>query len=237
MLGYNSLSIPCQTSMNILALDTSTEYCSVALWCDGVLYERGTLAGQTHSEILLSMLDSVLSEGGMRLEGLDGIAYGQGPGSFTGLRIACAVAQGLAYSVGIPLVGIGTLHAMAAACGAERVMCCLDARMQEVYHAAYVRAGDGYLEVSAPRVCAPAAVPGVAGDAWTGCGSGFAVYGDVLRQRYGAALAVVDDSVHPRAGDMARLAVPVLLAGKGVAAEDAAPLYVRDKVALKTVER
>ena len=237
MLGYNSLSLPRSASMNILALDTSTEYCSVALWRDGALCEQGAPAGQTHSEILLGMVDSVLTEGGVQLEALDGIAYGQGPGSFTGLRIACAVAQGLAYSFGIPLVGIGTLHTMAAACGAGRVLCCLDARMQEVYHAAYVRSGDGYVEVSAPRVCAPEAVPGVAGDAWTGCGSGFAVYGDVLRQRYGAALAVVDGSVHPHAGDMARLAVPVLLAGGGVAAEDAAPLYIRDKVALKTVER
>jgi len=223
--------------MNILALDTSTEYCSVALWCDGVLHEHGVLAGQTHSEILLGMVDTALTAGGVRLAALDGIAYGQGPGSFTGLRIACAVAQGLAYSAGIPLIGIGTLHAMAAACGAERVICCLDARMQEVYHAAYIRSGDEYREVSAPRVCAPAAVPGVSGQAWTGCGSGFVVYGDMLRQRYGAALAVVDDSVHPHAGDMARLAVPELLAGRGVAAEDAAPLYIRDKVALKTVER
>ncbi|MDH4294437.1 MAG: tRNA (adenosine(37)-N6)-threonylcarbamoyltransferase complex dimerization subunit type 1 TsaB, partial [Betaproteobacteria bacterium] len=136
--------------MNILALDTSTEYCSVALWRDGALCEQGAPAGQTHSEILLGMVDSVLTEGGVRLEALDGIAYGQGPGSFTGLRIACAVAQGLAYSFGIPLVGIGTLHTMAAACGAGRVLCCLDARMQEVYHAAYVRSDDGYVEVSAP---------------------------------------------------------------------------------------
>jgi len=158
--------------MNILALDTSTDYCSVALWRDGVVHERGALAGQSHSEILLDMVDAVLAEGGIRLAVLDGIAYGKGPGSFTGLRIACAVAQGLAYAVGIPLVGIGTLHAMAAACGAPRVICCLDARMQEVYHAAYVRENGGYVELSAPRVCAPAAVPELAGDAWAGCGNG-----------------------------------------------------------------
>lgn len=223
--------------MNILALDTSTDYCSVALWRDGVVHERGALAGQSHSEILLDMVDAVLADGGVRLEALDGIAYGRGPGSFTGLRIACAVAQGLAYAVGIPLVGIGTLHAMAAACGAPRVICCLDARMQEVYHAAYVREGDSYQELSAPLVCAPAAAPELAGDAWTGCGNGFAVYGDVLRQRYGAALAVVEDAVHPHARDMAQLAVPMLAAGRGLAAEEAAPLYIRDKVALKTAER
>lgn len=223
--------------MNILALDTSTEYCSVALWRDGVMHERGAPAGQTHSEILLGMVDAVLADGGMRLAALDGIAYGQGPGSFTGLRIACAVAQGLAYPSGIPLAGIGTLHAMAAACGAARVVCCLDARMREVYHAAYVREGDEYVEISAPRACAAAAVPELPGGAWTGCGSGFTVYGEALRLRYGAALAAVDAGVHPHARDMARLAVPLLIAGRGVAAEAAAPLYIRDKVALKTVER
>ncbi len=223
--------------MNILALETSTEYCSVALWRGGATCERGGPAGQTHSEILLDMVDAALREGGVRLNALDAIAYGQGPGSFTGLRIACAVAQGLAYSVGIPLVGVGTLHAMAAACGAPRVVCCLDARMQEVYHAAYVREGDVYVEASAPRVCAPAAVPDLRGSAWTGCGSGFAVYGDVLRRRYAGALGGVDAAVHPHARDIARLAVPMLAAGRGVAAEDAAPLYIRDKVALKTAER
>ncbi len=223
--------------MNILALDTSTDYCSVALWRDGAAHERGAPAGQTHSEILLGMVDAVLAAGGVRLDALDGIAYGQGPGSFTGLRIACAVAQGLAYPAGIPLIGIGTLHAMAAACGAGRVVCCMDARMQEVYHAAYVREGDDYVEISAPRACAAADVPDLPGSAWTGCGSGFAVYGDALRQRYGAALVAVDAAVHPQARDIARLAAPLLAAGRGTAAEDAAPLYIRDKVALKTVER
>jgi len=104
--------------MNILALDTSTEHCSVALWHDAVVHEREIHAGQSHSAMLLGLVDAVLAEGGVSLAGLDGIAYGKGPGSFTGLRIACAVAQGLAFAKDIPLVGIGTLHAMALACGA-----------------------------------------------------------------------------------------------------------------------
>lgn len=223
--------------MNILALDTSTEHCSVALWRDGVVHEHAARAGQAHSAILIGMADGVLAEGGLRLAMLDGIAYGQGPGSFTGLRIACAVAQGLAFPSDIPLAGIGTLHAMALACGAAKVMCCLDARMQEIYHAAYVRQGDAYIEVSAPRVCAPAIAPELPGDGWTGCGSGFAAYRDVLQQRYGAALATIDDAVYPHAGDIARLAAPLFAAGRGIRAEEAAPLYIRDKVALKTVER
>jgi len=223
--------------MNILALDTSTEHCSVALWRDGVVHEHAARAGQGHSAMLTGMVDSLLAEGGLRLAMLDGIAYGQGPGSFTGLRIACAVAQGLAFPAAIPLAGIGTLHAMALACGAAKVVCCLDARMQEIYHAAYVLEGDAYIEVSAPRVCAPAIAPELSGDGWTGCGSGFAAYRDVLQQRYGAALANVDDAVYPHAGDIARLAAPLFAAGRGIRAEEAAPLYIRDKVALKTAER
>jgi len=223
--------------MNILALDTSTEHCSVALWQDGAVIERAVSAGQSHSEMLIGMADAVLAEGGKQLAGLDGIAYGQGPGSFTGLRIACAVAQGLAFPADIPLAGIGTLHAMALACDAPRVVCCLDARMQEIYHAAFMRNGDVYVEVSAPRVCTPAAAPELPGQGWTGCGSGFAAYRNVLQQGYGAALAQVMDDVYPHARDIARLAAPVFAAGQGVRAEEAAPLYIRDKVALKTAER
>lgn len=222
--------------MNILALDTSTEQCSAALWCDGVVHERTTRAGQSHSAVLLGMVDAVLAEGGVQLAKLDGIAYGQGPGSFTGLRIACAVAQGLAFPGDIPVAGIGTLHAMASGCGADKVVCCLDARMREIYHAMYVRDGDHYVEISAPQVCAPEAAPAPEGKGWVGCGSGFSAY-PVLQQRWSAALLSVDDGLYPQAREIARLSVPLFAAGRGVSAEEAAPLYIRDKVALKTAER
>ena len=223
--------------MNILALDTSTEYCSAALWRDGVVHERAVRAGQSHSEILIGMVDAVMAEGGTQLARLDGIAYGQGPGSFTGLRIACAVAQGLAFAAEIPLAGVGTLQAMAMSCGAARVVCCLDARMQEIYHAAYVRDGDAYAEVSAPRVCAPVDAPVLPQGGWTGCGSGFKAYGDVLRRRYGPSLTAVTEDIFPQAGHIARLAAPLFATGRGIRAEEAAPLYIRDRVALKTAER
>ncbi len=223
--------------MKILALDTSTEYCSVALWADAAVHACVVHAGQGHSGIVLGMVDRVLAEGGVGLAALDGIAYGQGPGSFTGLRIACAVAQGLAFAEDLPLAGVGTLHAMAVACGAERVVCCLDARMQEIYHAAYARTGEIYAEVSAPCVCAPAAAPALPGTGWTGCGSGFAAYGDILRQRHGSAVTAVDCTIYPHARDIARIAAPLFAAGQGMRADEAAPLYIRDKVALKTAER
>lgn len=223
--------------MNILAIDASTEYCSAALWVDGAVSQRVAAAGQGHSEQLLAMIDAVMAEGGAGLSALDGIAYGQGPGSFTGLRVACAVAQGLAFPAGIPVAGIGTLHAMALACAAPRVVCCLDARMREVYHATYEQADGVLIESSAPRVCAPDAAPPLRGTGWTGCGSGFTVYGDTLRRIYDSQLGAVAPGIHPRASEMARLAAPVFAEGQGVPAEGAVPLYVRDKVALKTAER
>jgi tRNA threonylcarbamoyladenosine biosynthesis protein TsaB len=223
--------------MNILAIDASTEYCSAALWSDGVVSQRVSAAGPAHSEQLLTMVDAVMAEGGIGLARLDGIAYGHGPGAFTGLRVACAVAQGLAFPSDIPVAGIGTLHAMAEACAAPRVVCCLDARMREIYHAAFEREGGVLTEASAPVVCAPDAAPLLSGPGWTGCGSGYAVYGDVLHRRYGGQLVKVVADIHPCASDMARLAAPVFAAGHGVAAEKAVPFYVRDKVALKTAER
>ncbi len=223
--------------MNILALDTSTEFCSVAIWQDGVVQQRVTHAGQSHSTVLLEMVDAVLQDAGLRLEALDGMAYGAGPGAFTGLRIACATAQGLAFAAGIPLAGISTLQALAAGCGAAQVLCCFDARMREIYHAAYRREGDVYVAVSAPQVCAPEAAPQLEGGDWTGCGSGFAVYREVLQQRYGAQLVAIDDAAYPQARDIAQLAVPVFAGGGGIPAEQATPLYVRDRVALKTAER
>lgn len=224
--------------MNILALDTSTDFCSAALWRDGQVVERAVLAGQSHSTLLLAMVDEVLAEAGVTLKAVDGVAFGEGPGSFTGLRIACAVTQGLAFSSDLPVVGIGTLRVMAAACGAPRVLCCLDARMKEVYHAAYIRNEAGeWQEVSAPRVCAPTAVPRPEGMEWTGCGSGFAAYGDVLQRQFGPSLCGVRTDIFPHARDIAGLAAPLFAQGRGMPAEMAAPVYVRDKVALKTAER
>lgn len=223
--------------MRILAFDTSTEYCSVALLRDGVFSVREIHAGQTHSQILLPMCQEVLAEAQISLTQLDGIAFGAGPGSFTGLRIACAVAQGLAFGADVPVLGIGTLLALAEASGAERVIACLDARMGEVYHAVYQREGSNWISASEPQLCAPEMVPMPEGAGWMGCGSGFKAYAEPLRARYGAALAGVRPELYPHARDIAGLAAPRIAAGQGVDAELAVPLYIRDKVALKISER
>lgn len=225
------------TALKILALDTSTEFCSVALWRDGSVDEREAHAGQRHSELLLGMVDDLLAPHDLRVSGLDGIAYGQGPGSFTGLRIASGVTQGLAFAAGLPVAGIGTLLAMAEAAHAERVVCCLDARMGEIYHAAYVRSGAGWQTVCEPGLWAPADAPPLPQGAWFGCGNAFSVYRDALQKRYEGVLSATAPDLMPHARDIVRLAVPLFEQGKGMDAALAAPVYIRDKVALRTDER
>jgi tRNA threonylcarbamoyladenosine biosynthesis protein TsaB len=223
--------------LNLLALDTSTEYCSVALLRDDVLALREDRAIQRHSEMILPMIEDLLAASGLALAQLDGIAFGAGPGSFTGLRIACGVAQGLAYGAGLPVVPVGTLAALAQEAGRPKVIACLDARMGEIYHAAYRHDGGHWMEIAAPGVGPAHAAPAVDGDGWFGCGNGFAVYADALSARYGRQLEGVAAGLHPHARSIARLAVPVLAAGRGLPAEQAAPIYVRDKVALKMHEQ
>ena len=223
--------------MNILAFDTSTEYCSVALLHDGKLTFREVLAGQKHSELILAMIDALLAASNLELAHLDGVAFGAGPGSFTGLRIACGVAQGLAFGAGVPVAPVGTLLSMAEGAGAAKVVACLDARMGEIYHAAYQRDGTGWSETVAPNVCKAYAAPELEGGNWVGCGSGFEVYGNDLATRYRGQLARVETPAFPHARNVAKLALPVFVAGRGVAAEQALPFYVRDKVARKMHEQ
>ena len=223
--------------MKILALETSGDYCSVALWRDGTIDDREILAGQRQSGLLLDLVHELLNTCCETLRDMDGIAFGAGPGSFTGLRVACGVAQGLALGVDKPIAGISTLQALAESAGAPRVVCCVDARMREIYQAAYEKQNGAWLAVQEPGVYAPSAVPLLPGTAWVGCGSGFAVHRDGLRERYGTALSRVDDTLHARAREVAVLAAPVFARGDGQPADLAAPLYIRDKVALMTHER
>jgi tRNA threonylcarbamoyladenosine biosynthesis protein TsaB len=218
--------------MRFAAIETSTEWCSVALSIDGEIVAAERRAGHRHSELALPMLQGLFNSFKIKASDLDAIAFGAGPGSFTGLRIACGLAQGLALPRGLPVVGIPTLEAMAEECGAQRVVACLDARMHEVYYAAFERQDDGW-RVAVPAQCvAPGEAPPPAGDGWVGCGSGFAAFPAFLQN----SLTSVKPEIHPTAVAVARLAAPRLAAGQGVDAAAAAPLYLRDKVALTTQE-
>ncbi len=227
--------------MRILALDTSTEWCSVAVG-DGTRWQvRDERAGQLNSERLLPLVDAALAEAGWTLRNLDGLAFGAGPGSFTGIRIACGVTQGLALGADLPVVPVPTLAAIAQdvfrARGWDRVVACLDARMREVYVAAYAREGSAWREVAAPSVVAPADVfhPRTLGEgAWTGAGSGFAAYPTLARE---LELSLAAADARPSAQAIGELAAPRLAAGDGVSAADALPLYVRHRVALTSAEQ
>jgi len=217
--------------MRFAAIETSTEWCSVALSLDGEIAAAERRAGQRHSELALPMLEGLFNSFKIKASELDAIAFGAGPGSFTGLRIACGLAQGLALPRGLPVIGIPTLEALAEECGAERVVACLDARMHEVYYAALEKRG-GWRYIVPTQCVAPDAAQPPPGDGWAGCGSGFAVFPSFLRNK----ITAMHPEIHPTALAVARLAAPRLAAGEGVDAAQAAPLYVRDKVALTSQE-
>ena len=231
-----------QPVLNILSIETSSEWCSAAIWLDGRMLWREEQAGQRHTELILPMVDGLLREAAIELGVLDAIAFGAGPGSFTGLRVACGVAQGLAFAAGVPVAEVSTLLALAQASGAERVVSCLDARMGELYYAAFQRANepgsDGqWNTVHAARLCTAASAPELEGGGWVGVGSGFAAHGAALAQRYSGRITQVRAELHPHARDIATLAVEVVREGLAVAAEEARPVYLRDRVALTVEER
>jgi tRNA threonylcarbamoyladenosine biosynthesis protein TsaB len=215
--------------MRFAAIETSTPWCSVALWADGELAALERRAGNRHSEMVLPMLGEVLRKKKTTLQQLEALAFGAGPGSFTGLRIACALAQGLALPRGLPVLGVSSLEALAEESGARRVVACIDARMGEVYYAALEKRG-GWREVVAAACVAPHELRRPAGEGWIGCGSGFAAYGALGLER-------VLPEVHATAAAVAALAAPRLAAGEGADAALAAPVYLRDKVALTKEEQ
>ncbi|TAJ19400.1 MAG: tRNA (adenosine(37)-N6)-threonylcarbamoyltransferase complex dimerization subunit type 1 TsaB [Rugosibacter sp.] len=222
--------------MRFLAFETATRRLSVALWQDGELTERFADHPNSGSEYLLPWAHELLALSGITLKQLDGIAFGAGPGGFTGLRLACGVAQGLAFGLDVPVAPISTLAALALASGERNVWTCLDARMNEIYAAAYTIEGDVAHEVMAPHCIAPAASPAPTFQSAWGVGDGFKTYVDLLTSRK-PDLAGTHPDAFPSAAAVARLAVPMLADGRGVAAADAQPIYVRDKVAFTTAER
>lgn len=223
--------------MRILALDTSTEYLSLALMLDEDVLSENLHAGQTHSQLILPMIGGMLSKAGVALKELDGIAFGAGPGSFTGLRIGCGVAQGLAFGANLPVAGVSTLLALACGSEASKVIACMDARMGEVYHAAYVKSDADWSEVQPPGLYKPEDVPAIKGNDWIGIGSGWAAHGDALRVVYKEQLSEIKPEAFPTAAAIARLSEPVFKAGLGVPAAQAAPIYIRNKVAFTMRER
>jgi tRNA threonylcarbamoyladenosine biosynthesis protein TsaB len=224
--------------MRILALDTSGECCSVAVGDDDAWCVREERTGPENSERLLPLVRAALAEAGATLASLDGVAFSAGPGSFTGVRLGCGVAQGLALGADLPVVAVPTLEALAEAArerhGWTQVVACLDARMREVYVAAYAHGEAAWRAVADAAVLAPVDVPPPSASRWFGAGNGFAAYGDLAAR---LALAAIDSDLRPHAKQVGALALPRLVAGEGVPAHAALPLYVRHRVALTMAER
>ena len=221
--------------MNILAIETSSEACSCALrLSDGSLRERHVLAARQHTQLLLPMLDSLLSEAGLALSAVDCFAFGRGPGSFTGVRIAASAIQGLALAADRPVVAISSLAALAAGCekSATSVLAVFDARMNEVYLGAFHLDADGLPTPSqAEQLGSAESIQLPNAGHWHGVGAGWPVHGEALARRLGQRLLSVAPDSLPGARQVARLALGPAQAGEGVAAELALPNYLRREVA------
>lgn len=225
--------------MKLLAIDTSTEACSAALLLDDQVLEEFALAPRQHTHLILPMVDRLLAAADLTLQQLDGLAFGRGPGAFTGLRIAAGVTQGLAFGADLPVVPVSSLAALAHGVwrlhGARRVLTALDARMQEVYWGAWQIEGMGQVHaVEAEQVCPPAQTPLPAQSGWFAAGHGWSAYASVLSARFASLLDGQDPTLLPRAHDVALIGAQLARQGGLRSATEAQPVYLRDRVAEKS---
>ena len=226
--------------MNLLAIETATESCSVALWHRGEVLARSELAPRRHAELVLPMAESLLAEAGLSRRKLDGIAVGRGPGAFTGVRLAVSIAQGMALGLDLPVVPVSSLAALAwdAPLNGASILATIDARMGEVYTAAFARDASGDLIALGLEHVGPAnqlILPRA--ERWNVIGSGWATYRDALGACLPQAPVWADGACYPQAAAVVRLAAREFLAGHAVAPELALPIYLRDKVALTLAEQ
>lgn len=217
--------------MKLLALETATEACSAAVWVEGAVLECYELAPRRHAALILPMIESVLAEAGLTMNQLDAIAVGRGPGAFTGVRIAMGIAQGLAFAADLPVAPLSTLAVLALGAaretGQSQIATALDARMGEVYWGTWAVSGETVALLGEERVCAPALVT-APHDEWFGVGSGWTVYAEALSQRLTVSGWLGER--YPHAGDLARLAANPSKRDQWVIAEQALPVYIRDRV-------
>jgi tRNA threonylcarbamoyladenosine biosynthesis protein TsaB len=224
--------------VKLLAVETTGDACSCAVLSDADNYARHRIAPRRHAELVLSMVRELLEEAELALVDLDVLAFGRGPGSFTGVRVAAGVIQGLAFGAGLPVVPVSSLRALAQGAfretGDARILAAFDARMGEVYWGAYEADGDG-LMVTRIEDCAsaPDAVPLPSGGQWQGVGEGWGAYAEILAARVGGMLAGCEPDRLAHALDVAILARAAHARGESVPASRALPVYVRNEVARK----
>jgi len=223
--------------MKLLALDTSTEACSAALFIDGEIRQRFEITPKAHTKLLLPMIESLLAEAELKLSQLDALAFGCGPGSFTGLRIATGVVQGLAFGADLPVVPVSTLAALAQNRLPERAFVATDARIGEIFWGVYQRNADGFMELVGKEAVLPVEKIEFPQKSALGMGSGWRVYKDELLLKTEGFVTQIESDVLPQSSTIAELGVYGFQRGLGVAAEFAQPVYLRDKVAQTEIER
>ncbi len=219
--------------MKILAIETATEACSAALDINDQCKLRFEIAPRRHTELILPMIDDLLREADIEVKDLDAIAFGQGPGAFTGVRVAIGVAQGLAFAHDLPLIPVSTLAALAQHFANEHnyVASAIDARMQEIYWGLYKKDDSGLmLPLIKEEVCSPTdfSIP-CEGD-WFGAGTGWETYSEELQSRFNRKLAAINGDALPSASDIITLAKAAYSEGKAISAEAASPVYLRNKI-------
>lgn len=224
--------------MHILAFETSTERGSLALLSGGEIRSVFLESGPAQSESALPLLGDLLRQAELSIARLDAIAFGSGPGAFTGLRMGCGLAQGLSLGSGVPLVGVSSLQALALQAPGEHVLVAVDARMGEVYCAAFRREGDAVEALGEPLCVPPEQLERPAsGAGWLAIGGAFAAYRERIPAELLASIRIHDDQAIPRAQEIARIAAQRLAQSRITRLADAVPDYVRNKVALTTDER
>ncbi len=227
--------------MKLLAVETATPACSAALLVDGEILEKYELAPREHTKLILPMIDSLMAEAGLSVQQLDGLAFGRGPGSFTGVRIATGVIHGIALGADLPVAPISTLASIAQDFfnrqGVDCVLAAMDARMREIFFGAYKKNENGLARLLQQEQVTPASEIVFPPLKAAGAGSGWSVYRDELTLRVGEWLSHIDDQILPRAATVVQLAENDFNNGLAVPVEQAMPVYLRDKVAKKESER
>jgi tRNA threonylcarbamoyladenosine biosynthesis protein TsaB len=220
--------------MKILALDTSTEACSCALSVAGEITARFIVAPQQHSRLILPMIEELLAQAGLTPTQLDGLAFGRGPGSFTGLRIACGVVQGIAFAADLPVAPISCLAALAQAAhfevDAQQVLAAMDARMGEVYWGIYRLDNEQIMQCEGKEQVSTASQIQLSQGLWYGIGSGWQAYSEILLDRYHEQIVNLASDKYPQARAMLPLALKAFTTGQTVSAENALPVYLRNRV-------
>jgi tRNA threonylcarbamoyladenosine biosynthesis protein TsaB len=231
------MTAPQAPRLKLLAIETSTEACSVAVYVDGEVIARHELAPRRHTQLVLPWADELMARAGLRKSELDAIAVGRGPGAFTGVRLAIALVQGLALALDRPVLPVSTLAVLARPCRGDRMLAAIDARMGEVYLGEFIRDAQGRVLAAGPEIIIPPVSAPRPAQPVHGVGTGFSAESGALVSRLGESLLGFDATALPHASDLAWLAAEAFARGEAMAPDQLEPAYLRDKVALTLVEQ